>query len=102
MVPAGEIPDPAALTLTTRVNGVVMQNGAICDLVFDIPFLIEYCSSFTALRPGDVIATGTPGGVGAARTPPVWLRHGDVVEVEIPGIGVLRNAVSDETAPGAA
>ena len=100
-VPADEIPDPAALTLTTRVNGAVMQRGAIRDLVFDIPFLIEYCSTFTALRPGDVIATGTPGGVGAARTPPVWLEHGDVVEVEIPGIGVLRNPVRDETAPGA-
>jgi 2-keto-4-pentenoate hydratase/2-oxohepta-3-ene-1,7-dioic acid hydratase in catechol pathway len=102
VVPAGEIPDPAALTLTTRVNGAVMQTGAIRDLVFDIPFLIEYCSTFTALRAGDVIATGTPGGVGAARTPPVWLRHGDVVEVEIPGIGILRNPVRDETAPGAA
>ena len=66
------------------------------DLVFDIPFLVEYCSTFMELRPGDVIATGTPGGVGAARTPPVWLKDGDVVEVDIPGVGVLTNPVRDE------
>ena len=96
VVPAGDIPDPEALTLTTRLNGEVMQQGAVRDLVFDIPFLVAYCSSFMALHPGDVIATGTPGGVGAARTPPVWLRDGDVVEVDIPGVGVLRNPVRDE------
>jgi 2-keto-4-pentenoate hydratase/2-oxohepta-3-ene-1,7-dioic acid hydratase in catechol pathway len=96
LVPAADVPDPMALTLTTRLNGEVMQRGAIRDLVFDIPFLIEYCSSFMELRPGDVIATGTPGGVGAARTPPVWLRAGDVVEVDIPGVGVLSNPVRDE------
>jgi len=73
-----------------------MQRGRVGDLVFDIPQPIEYCSTFTELRPGDVIATGTPGGVGAARTPPVWLRDGDLVEVEISGIGVLRNPVRDE------
>ncbi len=101
VVPASEIADPAALTLTTRVNGEVMQTGAIRDLVFDIPYLIEYCSTFTRLLPGDVIATGTPGGVGAARTPPVWLRQGDVVEVEIPGVGILRNPVRDEAAADA-
>ena len=96
VVPAATVPDPTALTLTTRVNGGVMQHGAIRDLVFDIPFLIEYCSSFMELHAGDVIATGTPGGVGAARTPPVWLRDGDVVEVDIPGVGVLSNPVRDE------
>lgn len=96
MVPAADIPDPASLTLTTRVNGEVMQQGEIRDLVFDIPFLIEYCSSFMALRPGDVIATGTPGGVGAARKPPAWLKDGDVVEVDIPGVGLLTNPVRDE------
>ncbi len=97
MVPAADIPDPAALELTTRVNGEIMQQGRIADLVFDIPVLIEYCSTFTELQPGDVIATGTPGGVGAARKPPVWLRDGDLVEVEISGIGVLRNPVRDES-----
>lgn len=95
-----EVPDPAALELTTRVNGQVMQQGRVADLVFDIPALIEYCSTFTRLQPGDVIATGTPGGVGAARKPPLWLRAGDVVEVDIPGVGVLRNPVRDETPAG--
>jgi 2-keto-4-pentenoate hydratase/2-oxohepta-3-ene-1,7-dioic acid hydratase in catechol pathway len=102
LTPADAVPDPAALLLTTRLNGQVMQEGAVCDLVFDIPFLIEYCSSFMALRPGDVIATGTPGGVGAARNPPVWLKDGDVVEVDIPGVGVLTNPVRDEVAEGGA
>jgi 2-keto-4-pentenoate hydratase/2-oxohepta-3-ene-1,7-dioic acid hydratase in catechol pathway len=97
MVPAASIPDPTLLKLVTRVNGEVMQRGRIADLVFDIPSLIEYCSTFTELVPGDVIATGTPGGVGAARKPPVWLRDGDLVEVEIAGLGVLRNAVRDES-----
>lgn len=97
VVPAASIPDPTLLDLVTRVNGEVMQQGRIADLVFDIPSLIEYCSTFTELVPGDVIATGTPGGVGAARKPPVWLRDGDLVEVEIPGLGVLRNAVRDES-----
>lgn len=97
MVAASDIPDPAELELTTRVNGEIMQQGQVADLVFDIPRLIEYCSTFTELQPGDIIATGTPGGVGAARTPPVWLRDGDLIEVDIPGIGVLRNPVQDES-----
>jgi len=63
------------------------------ELIFDIPYLIEYLSTFTELLPGDVIATGTPGGVGAARTPPVWLADGDEVAVDISGIGVLVNQV---------
>ena len=97
VTPASDIPDPSALALTTRLNGEVMQTGRVADLVFDIPYLIEYCSSFMTLQPGDVIATGTPGGVGAARTPPTWLRDGDVVEVEIPGLATLRNPVRDES-----
>ena len=96
MVPAARIQDPTALQLTTRVNGKIMQEGCIGDLVFDIPALVEYCSTFTELQPGDIIATGTPGGVGAARKPPVWLRDGDLVEVEISGVGVLSNPVRDE------
>ena len=96
VVPANEVGDPTTLEVTTRVNGEVMQHGCIADLVFDIPHLIEYCSTFTELCPGDVIATGTPGGVGAARSPQVWLRDGDIVEVEIPGVGLLRNPVRDE------
>ena len=97
LVTSNEVPDPESLVLTTRVNGQVMQQGKVADLVFDIPALIEYCSTFTELLPGDVIATGTPGGVGAARTPPVWLKEGDSVEVEIPGIGLLVNTVADES-----
>lgn len=95
--PAATVGDPRALQLTTRVNGEVMQTGAVADLVFDIPTLIEYCSTFTHLQPGDVIATGTPGGVGAARRPPVWLKDGDTVEVDIPGVGILSNPVEDES-----
>ena len=65
-------------------------------MIFDIPRLIEYCSMFTRLEPGDVIVTGTPGGVGAKRTPPIWLKPGDVVEVEVERLGVLRNGIVDE------
>ena len=96
LVTRDEIPDPTALHLTTRVNGELMQEGCVADLVFDIPALIEYCSTFAELLPGDVIATGTPGGVGAARTPPVWLKDGDVVTVDVPGVGSLVNSVADE------
>ena len=96
LVPRDNVPDPASLELTTRVNGEVMQHGDISDLVFDVPTLLEYCSTFAELLPGDVIATGTPGGVGAARTPPVWLKPGDIVEVDIPGIGRLRSPVGEE------
>lgn len=96
LVTRDEIPDPAALNLTTRVNGKLMQEGCVADLVFDIPALIEYCSSFAELLPGDVIATGTPGGVGAARSPPAWLKDGDLVQIDIPGVGSLANIVADE------
>ena len=92
---ADEVGDPANLELETRLNGEVMQSAPTSDLIFDIPTLIEYCSSFARLEPGDVIATGTPGGVGAARRPPVWLRGGDTVEVSISGIGTLANLVED-------
>ena len=97
IVTTDRIPDPSVLQLTTFVNGEVMQRGRVADLVFDIPTLIEYCSTFSELLPGDIIATGTPGGVGAARTPPVWLQPGDTVEVEIPGVGRLRSVVVDES-----
>lgn len=93
IVEAAEISDPTTLELVTRVNGEEMQRGRIADLVFDIPTLVEYCTAFTTLEPGDIIATGTPGGVGAARKPPVWLKAGDIVEVDIPGVGLLRNNV---------
>jgi len=78
------------------VNGQEVQHATLDDLVFDVPALIEYCSAFTQLEPGDVIITGTTGGVGAYRTPPLWLKPGDTVEVEVTGVGVLRNSVVQE------
>ena len=84
--------------LQTRVNGQLVQDTTLDHMIFDVPRVIEYCSSFTRLEPGDVIATGTPGGVGSKRTPPLWLKPGDTVEVEIDGVGLLRNGVADEAA----
>lgn len=96
LVTADEIPDPSQLTLTTRLNGEVVQQARTDDLIFSVGDVIAYCSTFTELRPGDVIITGTTGGVGAFRNPPLWMRPGDTVEVEISGIGVLRNGIQDE------
>jgi len=96
MVTADEIPDPTRLTLVTRLNGIEMQRSGTDVLIHTIPELISYCSDFTALAPGDIIATGTPDGIGAKRTPPVWMKAGDVLEIEISGIGTLRNRVVDE------
>jgi 2-keto-4-pentenoate hydratase/2-oxohepta-3-ene-1,7-dioic acid hydratase in catechol pathway len=96
LVTVDEVPDPTQLTLETRLNGQTMQTAPISDLRFGIGELIEYCSTFSLLRPGDVISTGTTGGVGFARKPPVWMQPGDVIEVEISGIGVLRNRIADE------
>lgn len=98
MVTSDEQPDPARFHLQTRLNGEVMQDESVAELCIDIPRLIEYCSTWTQLEPGDVISTGTPGGVGAGRDPQVWMKAGDVVEVDIRGIGVLRNTVVDEDA----
>jgi 2-keto-4-pentenoate hydratase/2-oxohepta-3-ene-1,7-dioic acid hydratase in catechol pathway len=96
LVTADELGDPSKLSLTTRLNGEVVQQATTDDLIFDIPALIEYTTTFTELRPGDVIITGTTGGVGAYREPPLWMKAGDVVEVEISKIGILRNTVIDE------
>lgn len=82
--------------LQTRVNGMVVQDARLEQMIFDIPAQIAYCSNFTELEPGDVIVSGTPGGVGSRRTPPLWLKQGDVVEVEIDGVGTLVNPVRDE------
>lgn len=95
IVTTDEIADPAELRLETRVNGETWQRAPISDLVFPVPYLISYCSTFTELLPGDIIATGTPSGVGAWRKPPYWLKPGDEVEVEIPRIGILRNRVAE-------
>jgi 2-keto-4-pentenoate hydratase/2-oxohepta-3-ene-1,7-dioic acid hydratase in catechol pathway len=96
MVTRDEITDLGPLRLQTRLNGEVVQDTTIDQMIFDIPRQIEYCSSFTRLEPGDVIATGTPGGVGSRRNPPLWMKPGDTVEVEIDRIGLLRNGIADE------
>jgi 2-keto-4-pentenoate hydratase/2-oxohepta-3-ene-1,7-dioic acid hydratase in catechol pathway len=95
MVTADALKDIAKQTLITRINGVVKQRATIDMMIFGIPELIAYISVFTPLFPGDVIVTGTPGGVGAARNPPEFMKVGDVAEVEISGVGVLRNTVKE-------
>ena len=94
MVTADEF-DPAAATLRTTVNGETMQEHSIGDLLFTPTYLVSYLSTILPLRPGDIILTGTPGGVGRARNPQVFLKSGDVVEVEIDGLGVLTNKIVD-------
>jgi 2-keto-4-pentenoate hydratase/2-oxohepta-3-ene-1,7-dioic acid hydratase in catechol pathway len=98
MVTKDEIPDPHTLDIKTRLNGEVLQNANTDQLIFKVPELIAYISSFTPIAPGDIIATGTPAGVGFVRNPPIFMKAGDVVEVEIAGIGVLRNQIEDEPA----
>jgi 2-keto-4-pentenoate hydratase/2-oxohepta-3-ene-1,7-dioic acid hydratase in catechol pathway len=93
---ADEIPDPSRLTLVTRLNGRELQRATTDLLIFTIPLIIAYVTSFTPLAPGDVIATGTPGGVGSRRNPPVWMAKGDTIEVDISSIGVLRNPIVEE------
>jgi 2-keto-4-pentenoate hydratase/2-oxohepta-3-ene-1,7-dioic acid hydratase in catechol pathway len=94
MVTPDEFGEIGPQTLTTRLNGEVMQQAVLADMIFNVPRLIEYISTFTPLSAGDVIVSGTPGGVGAKRTPPVFMREGDVVEVEISGIGTLSNTIA--------
>src|SRR5437016_4057638 len=98
LVTTDEIPDPTKLTLMTRLNGKEMQRSGTDMLIYSIPQIIAFVSDFTPLSPGDVIATGTPEGVGHRRNPPVYMKAGDVLEVEISGIGTLRNRVVDEKA----
>jgi 2-keto-4-pentenoate hydratase/2-oxohepta-3-ene-1,7-dioic acid hydratase in catechol pathway len=97
LVTRDEIPDPYDLTLVTRVSGEELQRTSVSDMTFRIERLVHYLSTAYELQPGDVISTGTPGGVGSKRKPPRFLRAGDVVEVEISAIGVLSNPVVDET-----
>jgi 2-keto-4-pentenoate hydratase/2-oxohepta-3-ene-1,7-dioic acid hydratase in catechol pathway len=98
LVTADEVPDPTALTLVTRLDGSEVQRTATDLMLFDIPAILEYLTGFCELAPGDVVATGTPGGVGYAREPPLFMRPGARVEVEISGIGVLRHEVVAEGA----
>lgn len=93
LVTADEVGDPAALCVATWLNGAEVQRAPLTDMIHSVPRIIAYVSSFTSLNPGDVIATGTPAGVGFARTPPLWMRPGDVVEVEVEGVGRLRHEV---------
>jgi 2-keto-4-pentenoate hydratase/2-oxohepta-3-ene-1,7-dioic acid hydratase in catechol pathway len=96
LVTTDEIPDPSRLTLMTRLNGKEVQRSGTDLLIYSIPQIIAFCSDFTALSAGDVIATGTPEGVGHRRTPPLWMKSGDTLEVEITGIGTLRTRIVDE------
>jgi 2-keto-4-pentenoate hydratase/2-oxohepta-3-ene-1,7-dioic acid hydratase in catechol pathway len=98
IVTRDEVPDPHVLRLTTRVNGETKQDSNTRYMIFDIPATIETLSAGLTLEPGDIIATGTPDGVGFARTPPEFLKPGDVVEAEVEGVGVLRNTVADRWA----
>ena len=93
LVTADEVPNPNALAIGTRLNGQIMQEANTSEMIFDVPALIAFLSGSTTLLPGTVILTGTPSGVGMARKPPVWLEEGDEVEVEIEGLGKLRNRV---------
>jgi 2-keto-4-pentenoate hydratase/2-oxohepta-3-ene-1,7-dioic acid hydratase in catechol pathway len=96
LVTTDEIPDPGRLTLSTRLNGVEMQRAFAADMIHSVSAIVAFCSDFTALSAGDVIATGTPEGVGHQRSPQLWMKVGDLLEVEISGIGVLRTRVVDE------
>jgi 2-keto-4-pentenoate hydratase/2-oxohepta-3-ene-1,7-dioic acid hydratase in catechol pathway len=93
-------PGCAGLRLETRLNGQIVQSATIDDLVFDVATLVATISECCTLEPGDMIVTGTPAGVGAARTPPLWMKAGDVCEVEIEGVGLLRNTIADEVQAG--
>ena len=96
MMTPDEAGDPAAMELTTRLNGEVVQHAMSSQMVFSFGDLIEYCSAFLDLEPGDVIVTGTPGGVGAARTPPLWMKPGDRIEVDVKPVGTLVNDVAGD------
>ena len=96
MVTADEIADPSKLQLETRLNGVRVQHTGLDDLIFDIPAIIAYVSAVFPLAPGDIIATGTPEGVAMGKTPPTWMKPGDVLEVEVSNVGILRNTVVQE------
>jgi 2-keto-4-pentenoate hydratase/2-oxohepta-3-ene-1,7-dioic acid hydratase in catechol pathway len=95
MVTADEIPPNTKMTLSCRLNGQQMQHATTEQMIFKIPKIIEYVSTWTTLLPGDVLVTGTPGGVGARRTPPLWMKPGDKVEVEIDKVGILENGIAD-------
>jgi 2,4-didehydro-3-deoxy-L-rhamnonate hydrolase len=90
-----EIPDPHVLDLKTWVNGTLMQNGTTSNFIYDVRYIVSYLSGLMTLAPGDVIATGTPAGVGAGRKPPVWMVPGDTCRMEITGLGTLENPIKE-------
>jgi 2-keto-4-pentenoate hydratase/2-oxohepta-3-ene-1,7-dioic acid hydratase in catechol pathway len=96
MLTADEVADYSTLAIETRLNGEVMQKATLADLIFPVERLIAYISSFTPLAPGDVILSGTPGGVGDRREPPLYMKAGDLVEIDIGPLGCLSNVVADE------
>jgi len=99
LVTADDLPPGCAgLRLRTRLNGEVMQDASTSDLIFDVATLVSQLSEAFTLSPGDLIVTGTPAGVGGARKPPVWMKAGDVCEVEVDGLGTLRNPIADQQA----
>lgn len=96
IVPASDIPDPQTLQIWTRVNGVTLQHGNTGEMIFSVARTIAFLSSLMTLVPGDIIATGTPAGVGFKRNPPIFLKAGDIVEVEIERIGIIANPVVEQ------
>ena len=96
LVTADEVPDPQNLDIQCLVNGQVMQHATTAMMIFSIPELIAYVSTYTILRPGDVIVTGTPGGVGNKRNPQIFMKPGDVCEIVVDAIGTLRNGIRDD------
>ncbi len=96
LVTADEIPDPMNLEIKMRLNGEVMQHANTSQMIFSVQKIIEYITEWTPLKPGDLIVSGTMGGVGFARTPPIFMKPGDIAEVEIEKIGILRNTIEDE------
>ena len=96
MVTSDEISDPQTLHLVTRLNGTAVQDDTTDHMIYPVARIIAYLSTFTTLEAGDVIATGTPAGVGLGRDPPLWMKAGDTIEVDIAGIGTLRNRIVDE------
>jgi acylpyruvate hydrolase len=96
LVTRDEVPDPQALAIRTILNGQVMQDGTTADMIFRVPFIIKYISEIVTLEPGDVILTGTPAGIGSARSPQVFMNPGDTVTVEVGSVGTLTNPVAAE------
>ena len=93
IVPASEVGDPQNLMMTARVNGEIVQHESTSRMIFSVAQTIAFLSNFMTLEPGDIIATGTPAGIGAMRTPPLWLKPNDIVEMEIQTVGMLRNRI---------